>query len=255
MDDQQVGQWVRSERRRQQLRQADLAECAGVSRTTVSRVECGRLSELTISSARAVAGAVGIQLPFAPRSPRGTSIERQIDWRHAALVESTVRRLSALGWETTVEYSFNDYGDRGSIDVLGWHARARALLIVEVKSELRNVQETLHTLDIKCRVVPRLLRGERGWNAASVGVVVVLADLAVERRRVESHSSTFDSAFPARTVEVRRWMKSPGGPLRGIWFLAISRTAGAKHGPLGRERVRSHSYGAAKPSRRVAARG
>jgi len=215
-----------------------VAARAGVSRSTVSRVENGLLAELSVRATRSVADAVGIQLPFAPRSLRGASIERQVDWRHAALVEAVVGRLALLGWETVVEFSFNDYGDRGSADVLAWRPENRALLIVETKSDLRNVQETLHALDIKRRVVPRLVQAEKGWRADHFGVVMVLADLRVERQRVDRHSSTFDAALPARTVEVRRRLEQPCGPLRGIWFLQVSRPAGVMREPVGHGRVR-----------------
>ena len=124
MDDVRVGAWVRSERRRLGLRQADLAEKAGFGRSTVARLECGRLSELTVNANRAVVSAVGIELQFSPRSRRGASIERQVDWRHAALVETVTWRLSQSGWEAVVEYSFNYFGDRGSVDVLAWHRAA-----------------------------------------------------------------------------------------------------------------------------------
>lgn len=241
---------MRSERRRVGLRQADLAARAGVSRSSVSRVENGLLSGLAVGSVRAVADAVGIQLPFAPRSLRGASIERQIDWRHAALVEAVLERLAHLGWETAVEYSFNDYGDRGSVDILGWQPEARALLIVETKSDLRNVQETLHAMDVKLRVVPRLVRAERGWRAGAVGVVMVLADLRVERQRVDRHRSTFDTALPARTVEVRRWLERPAGPLRGLSFLQISQPKGVMREPAGHCRVR-RAVGPAGPAEAV----
>ena len=115
---------------------------------------------------------------------------------------------------------------------------ARALLIVETKSDLRNVQETLHALDVKLRVVPRLVRSERGWQADAVGVVMVLADLRVERQRVDRHRSTFDAALPARTVEVRRWLERPAGPLRGLSFLQISQPTGVMREPAGHGRVR-----------------
>ena len=47
MDDLRTGEWVRSERRRAGLRQADLGALAGVSASTVSRFENGRVLELT----------------------------------------------------------------------------------------------------------------------------------------------------------------------------------------------------------------
>jgi transcriptional regulator with XRE-family HTH domain len=238
MEDSRVGLWVRSERRRQGLRQTDLAARARVSRSTVLRVESGLFEGLTIGAIRSVAAACGLQLSFAARSVRGASIERQIDWRHAALVEAVVTRLRDCGWETVVEYSFNHYGDRGSVDVLARHAASRTLLIVEVKSDLRDVQGTLHPLDIKSRVVPALVRAEMHWAFEFVGVVMVLADQRVERGRVDRHRSTFDAALPARTVEVRRWLSRPMGPLRGIWFLQIPPSMNVMQHPTGRERIR-----------------
>ena len=238
MDDLRIGAWVRSERRRLGLRQADLAARAGVGRSTVARLECGNLSEMNVATARAVAGAAGMELPFEPRSRRRASVERQVDWRHAALVEAVIGRLGGLGWETTAEHSFNDYGDRGSVDVAAWHPDCRALLLVEVKSDLRDVQATLHALDIKRRVAPNSLRVERGWHAKTLGVVMVMADLSVERERIERHAATFRTSLPARTVEIRHWLVRPAAPIRGIWFLQIARPTGTMREPPGHGRVR-----------------
>ena len=41
--------------------------------------------------------------------------------------------LQSLGWQTRSEVSYSVYGERGSIDVLAWHAPSRTLLVVEVK--------------------------------------------------------------------------------------------------------------------------
>jgi hypothetical protein len=77
-----------------------------------------------------------------------------------------------------------------------------------------------------------------GLEFKFVGVVIALADLRVERQRVARHGSTFDAGLPARTVDVRCWLKRPVGPLRGLWFLQISRPVGAIRQPTGHERVR-----------------
>lgn len=232
MNDLRIGEWVRAERRRVGLRQSDVAALAGVSDSTVSRVENGLLSELTNGRHAQSPGAVGIDLPFAPRSLRGAAVERQIDWRHTALVEAVLKRLAGCSWESVVEYSFNHYGDRGSVDVLAWHRAGRALLVVEIKSDLRNVQETLHALDTKRRVVPRLIRSENGWDFDFVGVLMVLADLRVER-----HAST--STLRYRLVQfVKRWLERPQGDLRGLSFPQIPRPPGVMRRPAGHERVR-----------------
>jgi len=167
-------------------------------------------------------------------------VDRQIDWRHAALVERVVAILVEEGWQTHPEWSFNHFGDRGSVDVLAWHPAAGALLVIEVKSDLRDVQETLRSLNVKRRVVPSLAERSPIGRARVVGVVMVLADLRCERDRVARHRATFDAALPARTVEVKRWVAAPEADLRGIWFLQIPRTALLAQKGGARERVRRH---------------
>src|SRR5580765_8972595 len=72
----------------------------------------------------------------------GEELDRLLDAAHAAVVEQVVRRLAAEGWVAATEVSFNEYGERGSIDVLGFHPATRCLLVVEVKSVIPDVQAT-----------------------------------------------------------------------------------------------------------------
>jgi transcriptional regulator with XRE-family HTH domain len=238
MEDIRVGKWVRAARRRLGLRQTDLASLAGVSAQTVMRLEQGRADGITLRTSRAIAAKVGIELYLVPRSIRGADIERQIDWRHAALIEEVIQRLTASGWNCSTEYSFNHFGDRGSVDVMASKPDRRALLILEIKSELRDVQDTLRVLDMKRRVVPGRVAADLGWRPRSIGTVLLMQDRRAERSRVSRHASTFDAALPARTVEVRRWATEPDGDLRGIWFLHFPETTPANR-TAAVERVRA----------------
>ena len=249
MDDLRIGAWIRAERKRRGLRQSDVAVLAKVGDETVGRIEHGRLDLVTVARVRAVAAVVEVHLQFAARSLRGASLDRQIDWRHAALVDAVVAELRRLGWDAIPEWSFNHFGDRGSVDVLAWHPRSEALLNVEVKSEIRDIQATLHALDVKRRVVPALALAELGWKAACVAVVLVVAELATERRRVAKHRATFDAALPARTVDVRRWLQRPADSIRAIWFLSIPAPVGLKQSLGSRERVRRGPARGRTPSR------
>ena len=42
------------------------------------------------------------------------------------------------------------------------------------------------------------------------------------RHLIERHPATFRAAFPQRQAEVRHWIESPDGDLRGILFLPNS---------------------------------
>jgi transcriptional regulator with XRE-family HTH domain len=213
-----------------------VAERSGLAQQTVSRVERGQSGNLTLGLVREVCAALDVEVRLAPRSA-GPDPARLLDARHARLVDLLVRRLPPL-WTAVPEYSFAHYGDRGAVDVLAWHAPARALLLVEVKTELQDLQATLRSMDVKARVVPTLAARQRGWQAALVGSILVLPDESHARRAVAGHAALLTAALPARTVEVRRWVTEPVGPVRGIWFLADTPTRSAIRNPGSRGRVR-----------------
>jgi len=172
-----------------------------------------------------------------------------MDARHAALVEQVVARLAPLGWEVTVEYTFSRFGDKGAVDVIGWRAQERALLLVEVKSELDNLQNMLSVLDRKTRLVPALLALERDWRAAVVGAILVMPDRSTFRDGIARFRATFAAALPSRNVEIRRWLAQPGpGPLRGTWFLRLSGPSILVEGRGGPRRIRASRGSATAPN-------
>jgi len=235
-DDLRLGATIRLCRERSGRRQIDIAEAGGVTRQCVSLLERGHVASFSVHTVRAIAAAVGVDLSFAARG-RGAELDQLIDEGHSAMVNSVVASLGAEGWETMVEYSFNDYGDRGSVDVLAWHPEERALLIVETKSRLADLQATCRSLDTKARVVPKSAARDLGWRAAVVGVVLVLQESSRERAAVARRAAIFAASFPARDLQVREWLGRPARPLRGLWFLQIASDACAKRGSNGRRRV------------------
>ena len=218
MDDQRLGAVIRAVRRRRGWRQSDLAQRAGVHQAWVSLAERGHLGRLRVDAVRRIGVALDIGLPFDPRW-RGTDLAKLLDEGHAAMVESVAHFLRENDWEVLVEYSFNHYGERGSVDIVGWHAATRTLLIIEIKSRIADVLELHATMDRKCRVVPGLLARERGWRSLDVGRVLVALDTTTIRRTVSRHAPTFDAALPERTSGVRGWLRRPAGPMAGVWFL------------------------------------
>jgi transcriptional regulator with XRE-family HTH domain len=218
VDDLAVGRLLRLARSRRRLRQADVARIAGIHQGTVSLAERGQLSALTVRTTRAIAAALQIGLQFEPRW-RGPALDRLRDAGHAAAVEAVAAELARHGWDVLIEVGFSRYGERGSVDVIGWRATECALLIVEVKTSLVDLQATLGAIDRKRRIVPGELSRERGWRPAAIGVALVVVDSSTARDVVTRHRSIFDSAFPSRTVAVRHWLESPTGALRGLWFL------------------------------------
>jgi DNA-binding XRE family transcriptional regulator len=241
MDDLRVGACIRAERRRRGLRQVEVAAIAGVAQQTVSAVENGRAGDMSVRTVRQICAALGICVELDLKT-RGPDLGGLADARHASLVAAVVALLGPA-WRSVPEYSFNEYGDRGSVDVLAWNAAAGALLLIEVKSEIVDLQATLRSMDVKARVLPGVVRRDHLWRPGAVGSVLVLPDESTARRQVASHSPAFDAALPARTVAVRRWVRAPSDNLRGLWFLADTPARRAIRNPGSRGRVRLRQAG------------
>jgi transcriptional regulator with XRE-family HTH domain len=233
------GALVRAVRIESGLRQVDVAARARVSQQTLSRIERGDSDRLQVSTLESVARALGIVLDLNARW-RGASGDRLLDRAHAGLVERTVATLTESGWQVGVEYSFKVRFERGVVDVLGWREDSAALLIVEVKSRLVDLQDLLGTLDRKVRIVPAELRRERRWRTRKLGVVVVMPESSASRDAVGRHGATFAAAFPGRNREVVSWLKDPRRDLRAVWFLRPT-LPGSRNGQRTVvERVREH---------------
>lgn len=214
-----------------------MAGRARVSQQLVALIEAGRFELVNVRTLRAVAAVLEIRLPFDPLW-RGGSADRLLDSRHAAIVNAVVAILTALGWECVLEYTFSHYGERGSVDILAWHPVFRALLVIEVKSRIFDVQALFMGLDRKARLMPQLVSQARGWEPLAVGRLVVLEESTANRSAVRRNEAAFAAALPAGSREVRGWLREPVQPLSGIWFLTLTNGVGAKRKGGGSDRVR-----------------
>ncbi len=159
---------------------------------------------------------------------QGEELDRLLDGDHARLVEWVVARLTASGWVAMPEATFRIGSERGSVDVLAWHPETGHLLVVEVKSVVPDVQATLAGVDRKARLAPAIAR-ERGWTMRSVSRILILPDDRTARRRLDQFAATFEQAFPARTVALRRWIAAPDGAVAGVMFVSGDTQSGARH--------------------------
>jgi transcriptional regulator with XRE-family HTH domain len=235
MDIGRVGRSIRAIRIRLGWRQQDLADAARVSRSFVSKLERGLVGRSDLERIERICRALGADLDVRVRW-RGEGLDRLLDEAHAALVERTVQELRSSEWEVALEVTFNDFGDRGSVDLVGWHPIEAALLIVEVKSVVPDAQGTLMPLDRKTRIGPKIAR-DRGWAPRTVSRLLVVGDQMVNRRRIARLASTFDVALPVRGHAVRRWLRGPTESLAGLLFLSVSPYGSAGRTLAGRQRV------------------
>ena len=219
-------------------RQEDVARRAGASQATVSRIERGHIASLSVGRVRAVASVLDVRVDLVPRW-RGGELDRMLNRAHSMLHESVARsfRDDLPAWSLTPEVSFSIYGERGVIDILAWHPGRRALLVIELKTDVVDVNELVGTLDRKVRLAPRIA-AERGLQAASTSTWLVIGESRTNRRRVEAHAAMLDGALPDDRRAIRRWLRDPVGTVRArsFWSDSHRQHGGRSAGPIRRVR-------------------
>jgi transcriptional regulator with XRE-family HTH domain len=236
MDAIRLGLHLRALRIRRRWRQLDLAARAGVSRGTISNLERGRLRGVSLETLIRVAEAVGADVDIRIRWRR-EQLDRLLDHDHATLADAFVAMLKRLGWETAMEVTFAIYADRGSIDILAFHAASQTVLVVEIKTVVPDFQSMVSSVDRKARLAMQIAR-ERGWDPRTVGRIVVIADNSTSRDRVARLSASLAATFPDRGQRVRTWLRAPTGPISGLVFFRNANPAGVTARRAGLERVR-----------------
>ena len=237
MDGHRLGRLHRLLRHRAGLTQGELATRTGVGRWKIVKLEAGEIGDLRFGDVGRCFGALDGRLDVRGWY-HGAAADRLLDERHAQLEGQAVEIQRGLGWLTHLEVSFSDYGDRGSIDVLGWHPQTRALAVEEVKSELGSIEGTLRPFDVKARLARKIARERFGWEAQFVGRILILPDESSARRAVDRHCAALNTALPARSRELRAWLRQPVGNIGGIWFLSNVGSVIAKRNPSAIRRVR-----------------
>jgi transcriptional regulator with XRE-family HTH domain len=229
MDLVRFGRGIRALRMRRRWRQLDLAVAAGLSRQKVARIELGQSSAICARDFEKVAQALSARTELR-LSWNGEALDRLLDAGHARLVDLVASMLRANGWDVAVEVTFWIRGERGSVDVLGWHPGLRIVLIVEVKTVVPDQQAMLAAFDRKGRLGLQIAR-ERGWNGAFVGRLLVIRASRTSRRRVDAHRQTYDAAFSHRHARVRAWLRAPrvAAPFSGLLFVTDAHDTSSRH--------------------------
>ena len=193
---------------------------AHVSQQHVSDFERGQLGGMRFDDVRAMLAVVDARLVVTV-SWRGGLLDRLLDEGHAAIVTAVTARLRAAGWDVLPEVTYAIYRERGSIDVLAWHAPSRTLLVVEVKTEITSAEELLRRHDEKTRLGPEICRERFNASPASVGRLLVVADTGANRRRVARLDKLLSPVYPRRGAALTAWLRRPGGSAGGLLFVDV----------------------------------
>ena len=179
----------------------------------MSRIERGHFATLSIASLRAVASELDIRVDVLGRWRAG-DLDRLLNAGHSRLHESVARAFRDLpAWATAPEVSFSIFGERGVIDLFAWHPGRRALLVIELKTDIADVNELLGTAGRKRRLATQVAI-ELGWIRPEdppphVSLWVIVASSRTNRRRLAEHAAMVRSALPVDGRSMSGWLRDP----------------------------------------------
>jgi transcriptional regulator with XRE-family HTH domain len=216
---QRCGATFRAVRIRRGWRQIDVADRAGVHRSVISAIERGHLEHVSVGTLLRVARALDIQLTFTTRW-RGGDLDRLLSSRHSSLHEAVARWFGTEmpGWLLAPEVSFSIYGERGIIDILAWHPGERALLVIELKTDIVDVNDLIGSMDRRRRLASRIAH-EKGWDPLA------------------AHRTVLRNAFPVDGRAMPGWLKRPNRVVDAMSFWERG-TKGERGDLAARRRVR-----------------
>jgi transcriptional regulator with XRE-family HTH domain len=201
-----LGRMLRMIRLRADWTQSELADRAGISTSVVSRIENGHAARYRLATIQRHGDALGMRIEISAIG-RGGDAARLGDEEHAAIVEWLATTLTDEGWLVVPEASFSVYGERGRIDLLAFHPPSGTLLVVEVKTELADLQELLGSLDVKSRHATAIAV-ERGWQPERIATLLAVADTSANREVVRRHATLF-GRFERHAGRIAAWIHRP----------------------------------------------
>jgi transcriptional regulator with XRE-family HTH domain len=209
-------------RRESRLSIRELAGRCGVSRSHIADIEAGRswgAPDLLDQMAAALGADISFRLrrPIlaGPPSEQGTSQ----DGGHARCLEVTHRELVRHRLLCATEVHVETPGAHGWIDLLAFEPSIRRLIVIEFKTELRDLGGLDRQLDVYARGCLASAHA-RGWQPAEVLIVTTVLATAENDAVVAAHRSALRSSFPMRGRAAVAAMLD-AGPVTGRGLLMV----------------------------------
>jgi transcriptional regulator with XRE-family HTH domain len=194
-----AGQAVLSIRLALRWSQRRLGSAAGVDQATISRIERGLAPDVPLATIDGVLRAMGARLLLDIRRPDRVALRGLRDPVHARMSAAVVRRLVRAGYQVETEVEIGSVNSRGWIDILAFHPATGLLLVIELKSEIRDlgaIERQLGWYEREARAAARRL----GWLPAHVvGCLLVLMSTANDET-IRFHADSLRRTFPVRAT-------------------------------------------------------
>lgn len=183
--------------------QRELAERTELAQSTISRIEGAVLVELTFATAANVLDALGVRASLDLRTPFISDHQRQRDAGHARCIAYISRRLRRLGWLTLAEVEIVTGNSHGWIDVLAYRESDGRLLVIEVKTDLRDVGQAERQLAWYERAAWAAAR-RHGWRPTQMTSALLVLATETVHERIATNREQLRQAFPMSARELGR---------------------------------------------------
>lgn len=202
-----IGVALRDSRTALGLRQADVAERAGITQAHVSRIERGVVHASTLRSLTACAAALDVQLAaFVEARPGATLPRDHAHLRRQALVIATA---APGGWRGEPEALVQVGGGHPrSVDVLLTREARRECTVTEIWDLMPDVGDAMRGLEAKVDAVRQRLGP--GWRVAGL---LVVRGTRRNRALVARFAPLFRARYPASSAAWLRCLADPAIPM------------------------------------------
>jgi len=207
----QLGRTIAELRRLVGWDQRELAERAGTSQSTISRLETGASAVVDTIVVNRVLLALGARARIEIEAPHLRDRTRQRDRVHARLTQFVATRLERSGWRVATEVPIGEPVPRGWIDLLAYRPIDGAGLIGEVKGDLPDVGELQRQVGFYASAAPWAARA-LGWRFERTVTFVAALDSDAVRARISFNRELLARSLPGRATELRAWIESTAGP-------------------------------------------
>ena len=206
-----VGRTFRDARLSLGLSQRQLEARCGIAQSAQSRFERGLPSAIDLDAIERLAAAMGGRVRLVFDAPFLNDRARQRDRLHALCIGHVARRLRRHGWLVETEVEIAGTFGPGWIDVLAFHPESGRLLVIEIKTEIRDLGRTHRPLAWYESRAVSAARG-LGWRVRGThGALLVLATAAVDQA-IRENRSLVTTAFPVRARDLATFVERPDSP-------------------------------------------
>ena len=177
-----VGSSIKATRQAIGWSEREFAARLGTNQAAVQRLESGRQAHLDVRLATEALDLLGIRLTIDANPIGLAGRQEQRDLVHARCCGYVARELKRRGWEVRTEVEIGGGRFRGWIDILAYRPSDRALLVIEVKTEIDDLGRILRSIGWYTRSSRDAARA-MGWRPEVVlPVLVALATVENDTR-------------------------------------------------------------------------